>query len=129
GVPHGLVLLRSHEHDGGHLGGPAGRRERARAGRSHGPGPAQRDPRVLHPAPRRLPAVLERGAGVLTPANTGRRWRDVATQEAAASAKHWRRRERGVTAALLSAPMLWLGGFFRAPGVLVGTPQPRGRQG
>jgi spermidine/putrescine transport system permease protein len=39
----------------------------------------------------------------------------VATQEAAASAKHWRRRERGVTAGLLSAPMLWLLLFFAAP--------------
>ena len=35
--------------------------------------PPQLDPRVVHPPPRRLPAVLERGAGVLTPANTGRR--------------------------------------------------------
>jgi len=39
----------------------------------------------------------------------------VATEEAAASAKHWRRRDRGVTAALLSAPMLWLILFFVAP--------------
>jgi spermidine/putrescine transport system permease protein len=39
----------------------------------------------------------------------------VATEDAAASAKHWRRRERGVTAALLSAPMLWLLLFFVAP--------------
>jgi len=39
----------------------------------------------------------------------------VATQEAAPSAKHWRRRERGVTAGLLSAPMLWLLLFFAAP--------------
>jgi spermidine/putrescine transport system permease protein len=39
----------------------------------------------------------------------------VATQEAAASAKHWRRRERSVTAGLLSAPMLWLLLFFAAP--------------
>jgi len=39
----------------------------------------------------------------------------VATQEAAASAKQWRRRERGVTAGLLSAPMLWLLLFFAAP--------------
>ena len=35
--------------------------------------PPRVDPRVVHPPPRRLPAVLERGAGVLTPANTGRR--------------------------------------------------------
>jgi len=45
----------------------------------------------------------------------------VATEEAAASAKHWRRRERGVTAALLSAPMLWLLLFFVAPVVYVAT--------
>ncbi len=47
--------------------------ERARARRPDGPGPADGDPRVVHPTARRLPAVLERGAGVLTPANTGRR--------------------------------------------------------
>ena len=45
----------------------------------------------------------------------------MATQEAAASAKHWRRRERGVTAALLSAPMLWLLLFFVAPVVYVAS--------
>ena len=45
----------------------------------------------------------------------------MATEEAAASAKHWRRRERGVTAALLSAPMLWLLLFFVAPVVYVAT--------
>jgi spermidine/putrescine transport system permease protein len=45
----------------------------------------------------------------------------VATEEAAASARHWRRRERGVTAALLSAPMLWLLLFFVAPVVYVAT--------
>jgi len=45
----------------------------------------------------------------------------VATQEAAASAKHWRRRDRGVTAALLSAPMLWLLLFFVAPVVYVAS--------
>jgi spermidine/putrescine transport system permease protein len=43
----------------------------------------------------------------------------VATQEAAASARRWRRRERGVTAGLLSAPMLWLLLFFAAPVVYV----------
>jgi spermidine/putrescine transport system permease protein len=45
----------------------------------------------------------------------------VATQEAAAPAKQWRRRERGVTAALLSAPMLWLLLFFVAPVVYVAS--------
>lgn len=45
----------------------------------------------------------------------------MATQEAAASAKHWRRRERGVTAALLSAPMLWLVLFFVAPVLYVAS--------
>jgi spermidine/putrescine transport system permease protein len=45
----------------------------------------------------------------------------VATEEAAASAKHWRRRERGATAALLSAPMLWVLLFFVAPVVYVAT--------
>ena len=45
----------------------------------------------------------------------------MATQEAAASAKRWRRRERGVTAALLSAPMLWLLLFFVAPVVYVAS--------
>jgi spermidine/putrescine transport system permease protein len=39
----------------------------------------------------------------------------VANQEAAASAKQWRRRERGVTAGLLSAPLFWLLLFFVAP--------------
>jgi spermidine/putrescine transport system permease protein len=39
----------------------------------------------------------------------------VSTQEAAASAKRWRRREHGLTAGLLSAPMLWLLLFFAAP--------------
>ena len=45
----------------------------------------------------------------------------MATEEAAASAKHWRRRDRGVTAALLSAPMLWLLLFFVAPVVYVAS--------
>ena len=45
----------------------------------------------------------------------------MATGDAAASAKHWRRRERGVTAALLSAPMLWLLLFFVAPVVYVAS--------
>jgi spermidine/putrescine transport system permease protein len=39
----------------------------------------------------------------------------MATGEAAASTKRWRRRDRGVTAALLSAPLLWLVLFFVAP--------------
>jgi spermidine/putrescine transport system permease protein len=39
----------------------------------------------------------------------------MATGEAAASAKHWRRRERGATAGLLAAPMLWIILFFVAP--------------
>jgi spermidine/putrescine transport system permease protein len=43
----------------------------------------------------------------------------VATSEAAASAKRWRRRERGVTAGLLSAPLIWLLLFFVAPVVYV----------
>ena len=45
----------------------------------------------------------------------------MATQDAAASAKHWRRRERGVTAGLLSAPMLWLLLFFVAPVLYVAS--------
>jgi spermidine/putrescine transport system permease protein len=45
----------------------------------------------------------------------------VATQDAAASAKHWRRRERGVTAGLLSASMLWLVLFFVAPVLYVAS--------
>jgi spermidine/putrescine transport system permease protein len=43
----------------------------------------------------------------------------VATSEAAASAGRWRRRDRGVTAGLLSAPLLWLVLFFVAPVVYV----------
>jgi spermidine/putrescine transport system permease protein len=43
----------------------------------------------------------------------------VATGESAVPAKRWRRRERGVTAGLLSAPMLWLVLFFLAPVVYV----------
>ena len=43
----------------------------------------------------------------------------MATQDAAASARRWRRRERGVTAGLLSAPLLWLLLFFVAPVVYV----------
>ena len=45
----------------------------------------------------------------------------MATQDAAASAKHWRRRERAVTAGLLSAPMLWLLLFFVAPVLYVAS--------
>ena len=43
----------------------------------------------------------------------------MATCESAVPAKRWRRRERGVTAGLLSAPMLWLVLFFLAPVVYV----------
>jgi spermidine/putrescine transport system permease protein len=43
----------------------------------------------------------------------------VATSEAAASARRWRRRDRGVTAGLLSAPLFWLLLFFVAPVVYV----------
>jgi len=43
----------------------------------------------------------------------------VATGESTVPAKRWRRRERGVTAGLLSAPMLWLVLFFLAPVVYV----------
>jgi spermidine/putrescine transport system permease protein len=43
----------------------------------------------------------------------------VATGESAVPAKLWRRRERGGTAGLLSAPMLWLVLFFLAPVVYV----------
>jgi spermidine/putrescine transport system permease protein len=39
----------------------------------------------------------------------------VVSAGAEASAKRWRRRERGTTAALLSAPLLWLALFFVAP--------------
>jgi spermidine/putrescine transport system permease protein len=39
----------------------------------------------------------------------------VVSAGAEASAKRWRRRERGTTAALLSAPLLWLTLFFVAP--------------
>jgi len=39
----------------------------------------------------------------------------VVTSETAVSAKRWRRREHGVTAALLSAPLLWLLLFFVLP--------------
>jgi len=39
----------------------------------------------------------------------------VVRSEAAVSAKRWGRRERGVTAALLSAPLLWLLLFFILP--------------
>ena len=43
----------------------------------------------------------------------------MATGESTVPAKRWRRRERGVTAGLLSAPMLWLVLFFLAPVVYV----------
>ena len=43
----------------------------------------------------------------------------MATSEAAASARRWRRRDRGVTAGLLSAPLLWLVLFFVAPVIYV----------
>lgn len=43
----------------------------------------------------------------------------MATGESAVPTKRWRRRERGVTAGLLSAPMLWLVLFFLAPVVYV----------
>jgi spermidine/putrescine transport system permease protein len=39
----------------------------------------------------------------------------VVSAEADASTRRWRRRERGTTAALLSAPLLWLLLFFVAP--------------
>jgi spermidine/putrescine transport system permease protein len=39
----------------------------------------------------------------------------VVSAEVDASTKRWRRRERGTTAALLSAPLLWLALFFVAP--------------
>jgi spermidine/putrescine transport system permease protein len=39
----------------------------------------------------------------------------VVSAGAEATAKRWRRRERGTTAALLSAPLLWLTLFFVAP--------------
>jgi len=40
---------------------------------------------------------------------------EAITAEAQASARQWRRRDRAVTAGLLSAPMLWLLLFFVAP--------------
>jgi spermidine/putrescine transport system permease protein len=43
----------------------------------------------------------------------------VSASEAAASARRWRRRDRGVTVGLLSAPLIWLLLFFVAPVVYV----------
>jgi spermidine/putrescine transport system permease protein len=45
----------------------------------------------------------------------------VATMDAVAPDRRWRRRERGVTVGLLSGPLLWLILFFVAPVVFIGA--------
>ena len=81
GVPRGLVLLRSHEHDGGSLGGLAGRRE-ARWGST--------TPRswTRHG---RSPSRTSRGA--TSTSSTGARcWRPDASEHRAPVAEPWRPR-------------------------------------
>ena len=94
-----------------------------RSGRSDGAPGAEFPPGVADPTARRVPAVLERGAGGLTarpvtgpPPDAGN---DVATLEATAAGRGWRRRDRRVTAGLLAGPMLWLLIFFVIPVLFV----------